>query len=337
MSALRAHGDIHLPVRITLELLDLDRRTIDVTGPITIGREPPCDVVLDDGSVSKEHARIEPHDLGFVIIDLDTTNGTSTGGVPLVPHVPRLLLDGSLMTIGKLRANVRVRPEIAHANDDPSTKELALRMLRNAGDLARDHATLVVVEGAEMGTRLTLRESGRVWTVGRDRASDLALSDGALSLKHIAVREEEGVIELRDLGSRHGTLLLMRNLGTNAWTKWPARACVAIGNIVIGLETPRPSASINSAAPPLPPPAKEPERQEPQALPALVEAGSPEAAVPERPDRSGAKAEAPMVAAPVVVEARGKRSRSVLEVAIFGAALMFLLMLLGFLAWVLTS
>src|SRR5439155_18843305 len=48
--------------------------------PITIGRDPGCDVVVPGGRVSRHHARIEllggPHRL----TDLDSVNGTQVSG-----------------------------------------------------------------------------------------------------------------------------------------------------------------------------------------------------------------------------------------------------------------
>ena len=46
------------------------------TAPITIGRSPDCTVVIDDDYASNHHARISPHESGWIIEDLGSTNGT---------------------------------------------------------------------------------------------------------------------------------------------------------------------------------------------------------------------------------------------------------------------
>lgn len=46
------------------------------TTPITIGRSPDCTVVIDDDYASNHHARISPHESGWIIEDLGSTNGT---------------------------------------------------------------------------------------------------------------------------------------------------------------------------------------------------------------------------------------------------------------------
>lgn len=46
------------------------------TTPITIGRSADCTVVIDDDYASNHHARISPHESGWMIEDLGSTNGT---------------------------------------------------------------------------------------------------------------------------------------------------------------------------------------------------------------------------------------------------------------------
>ncbi|HVQ28849.1 MAG TPA: FHA domain-containing protein [Vicinamibacteria bacterium] len=41
-----------------------------------VGREPGCDVVISDGSVSRKHARIEKKGVGFTVTDQGSANGT---------------------------------------------------------------------------------------------------------------------------------------------------------------------------------------------------------------------------------------------------------------------
>ena len=45
-----------------------------------LGRSRDCDVVLDDGNVSRRHAEIRPQGDGWVINDLHSTNGVLVEG-----------------------------------------------------------------------------------------------------------------------------------------------------------------------------------------------------------------------------------------------------------------
>src|SRR5262245_38113296 len=44
--------------------------------PLVVGRGEDCDIVINDQSVSRRHARISPRPGGYNIIDLQSTNGT---------------------------------------------------------------------------------------------------------------------------------------------------------------------------------------------------------------------------------------------------------------------
>jgi hypothetical protein len=56
---------------------------------IVLGRDPLCDLALRAGGVSRQHAEIERGaDGGFLLRDLDSRNGTTIAGLPLVGKVP---------------------------------------------------------------------------------------------------------------------------------------------------------------------------------------------------------------------------------------------------------
>ena len=48
-----------------------------------IGRDPACDIVLEDDRVSRRHARLTFIEGAWRLADLESTNGTSLGGAPL--------------------------------------------------------------------------------------------------------------------------------------------------------------------------------------------------------------------------------------------------------------
>lgn len=55
---------------------------------IVLGRDALCDLALRAGGVSRQHAEIEHAGDGFQLRDLDSRNGTSLAGLPLVGKVP---------------------------------------------------------------------------------------------------------------------------------------------------------------------------------------------------------------------------------------------------------
>lgn len=73
-----------------------------------IGRDPGCDIVLDDDGISRRHARIDRLETGYhELVDLSSTNGTLVAGRPLQRMV---LLDGDRFTVGDTRFTFRSSP-----------------------------------------------------------------------------------------------------------------------------------------------------------------------------------------------------------------------------------
>lgn len=71
--------------------------------PLVIGKkEDECDLVLDDESVSRLHARILPEAGGYMIEDLNSTNGTFKNGIRLRPYEKRKLVSGDEIRTGSV-------------------------------------------------------------------------------------------------------------------------------------------------------------------------------------------------------------------------------------------
>src|SRR5690606_22254096 len=60
---------------------------VDVRGQrITLGRSTACDLVIDDTTVSREHAAFVRRGDTWWIVDLGSTNGTTVNGVRAAEH-----------------------------------------------------------------------------------------------------------------------------------------------------------------------------------------------------------------------------------------------------------
>ena len=51
--------------------------------PFIVGRDPDCDLTIGERSVSRQHAKFDRTSDGFMITDLDSTNGTCVNGVKI--------------------------------------------------------------------------------------------------------------------------------------------------------------------------------------------------------------------------------------------------------------
>jgi diguanylate cyclase (GGDEF)-like protein len=65
--------------------------------PIVIGRASDCDIRINDHSVSRRHARIQPGADGYYAVDLQSTNGTYINDIPASMYK---LKDGDYLRVG---------------------------------------------------------------------------------------------------------------------------------------------------------------------------------------------------------------------------------------------
>ena len=72
---------------------------VDLGEQVTsVGRLPSCTVTIEDGNVSREHARIQPGTNGYVVHDLGSTNGTLVNGQRI--SGTRTLVDSDIVSFG---------------------------------------------------------------------------------------------------------------------------------------------------------------------------------------------------------------------------------------------
>jgi len=71
---------------------------------VSFGRRPESTVVLADPNVSRAHAEVRPHGNGYLLVDLNSTNGSRVNGARVASHD---LQDGDEIMLG----NTRIRFE----------------------------------------------------------------------------------------------------------------------------------------------------------------------------------------------------------------------------------
>ncbi|MEZ4241849.1 MAG: FHA domain-containing protein [Myxococcota bacterium] len=93
-----------------------------VAGEAILGRSPDADVVLNDATVSRHHARLTAAPLA--VEALTASNGTFVDGEALVPGAPAPLADGARLQLGGVILTVGVLAET-----DPVVEPLGARAL----------------------------------------------------------------------------------------------------------------------------------------------------------------------------------------------------------------
>jgi pSer/pThr/pTyr-binding forkhead associated (FHA) protein len=89
-------------------------RQIALRGPVVLGRDQSADVVLEDGQISRRHARVTPSASGGIVVeDLESTNGTFVNHDEV--HSPVELAPGDELLVGvtvmQLRSPEQVRAQ----------------------------------------------------------------------------------------------------------------------------------------------------------------------------------------------------------------------------------
>ena len=78
---------------------------ITVHGPVIVGRNPGCDIVIAAGYVSGRHARFSLMGQNLFVEDLGSRNGTTVNDRPIVD--PVALRSNDVVTVGDVSIRVR--------------------------------------------------------------------------------------------------------------------------------------------------------------------------------------------------------------------------------------
>lgn len=76
----------------------MEGKTLPVLQLSVIGRDPEVDIPIDDRTASRRHAELRPTEVGLVLRDLDSSNGTWMGEQCL--DGPVLLKSGDIFSLG---------------------------------------------------------------------------------------------------------------------------------------------------------------------------------------------------------------------------------------------
>ncbi len=176
-----------------------------------LGRHPECDIVLDSGAVSRQHARIQRVDDRFYIEDMQSRNGTYVNGRQI--RQPQVLNDQDRITLCDV---------VLVFSDDPADKQATVSRSTVAGP----QATAVMIDDEPVGegnstvmTRLNVSSGSSslrleanpqaklkaLFEISRKLSRAVAMNDVLPkvldSLLAIFPQADRGVIVLRDAAS----------------------------------------------------------------------------------------------------------------------------------------
>ncbi len=159
---------------------------------LTLGRSRESAVVLDDGRVSRRHARIACSAHGFEIQDLGSANGTLLNGLPLPARRPCPLRPGDIVQIGSFQLAVRLPTAEA-----PAPPPLGTRLYISARP---EPGLAVYAEGRLQRFALDRPHI----TLGRRPDNDIVLPAPVVSGHHARLDWTGSTYRITDLGSANG-------------------------------------------------------------------------------------------------------------------------------------
>ncbi len=174
------------------------RFTVAAAGT-TIGRQDGNTIVLDDGRLSRQHARIDLAATGLTVTDLGSANGTRLNGRAVSGTQP--LRQGDRIQLGETTIAVEGGPQPEPRDDAtvpvplPNAPTTPLRPASGAP------TPLLVVQGS--GQRFPLDRPSLV--AGRQPGSDIVLDDTQASRQHARFEVRGDQVTVTDLGSANGT------------------------------------------------------------------------------------------------------------------------------------
>ena len=164
-----------------------------------IGRDPACEIMVDDPSASRRHALVQPSAGGYVIEDLGSKNGTLVNDVPTTTA---RLLDGDVVMIGTVRLVFTAAPatstttSVVLVDDEPRRDTASFTTRRDPLSLPQRRLQMLY----ELSGRLTSLRAGT------------ELLDDAMDICFETLRFERGAIAVRQPGARTVDWPIVRNL-----------------------------------------------------------------------------------------------------------------------------
>ena len=178
--------------------------TVNLGGnTISIGRSKDNDLVLDDPTVSRHHARITYQDGRYTIENLSGASGTRVSGknVGVGP-----IASGETVKLGNtevgfnLGGHGRKPIQVQYPNKPVIDNPMSTRVIDKANS---SMAWLAVTEGPSIGNSWQLKE-GTTY-IGRESREGISLDDQYISRKHAMLKVEKGQVHIFDFGSTGGT------------------------------------------------------------------------------------------------------------------------------------
>jgi pSer/pThr/pTyr-binding forkhead associated (FHA) protein len=164
----------------------------------TVGRSVDNDLVIDDPSVSRNHARITSDGKDYYIEDLNSTSGTHLDGLKISKSQ---IASGATIRLGNSEIEFNQRQMDLENDGVQRGADLSATRIINSPDGIKP--LLIGTSGSATGQTFDLVIGDNI--VGRDSTCNVMLSDSYISRQHAMIKLDQGITTIFDLGSTGGT------------------------------------------------------------------------------------------------------------------------------------
>jgi pSer/pThr/pTyr-binding forkhead associated (FHA) protein len=192
----------------------INRHVID-KDVLSIGRARDNDIVIENLSVSRNHARIKRQGDSFVLMDMTSANGTLVNGAKITKVE---LAHNDVLTIGKhtlifletseseaVGAETVLSSQSAVGPPAPSRSGVVTPPPASAAVPENILGVLRVTSGRQQGQEFRIKDLET--TIGRAGENTIRLHDWSVGRRHAAIIRQGPAFLVRDLGSWRGTHL----------------------------------------------------------------------------------------------------------------------------------
>lgn len=181
-------------------------RHLDLKGrdTFTLGRDPLNDMEINHPSVSRFHAQIKKQDGSYIVLDLNSTNGTFLNGKQIVGHHP--LRVGDSIRVGPTNLVFNLNETLLHSNEEGNLRIDALGLNKQINkdlnllqdiSLSIQAREFVVIAGVSGGGKSTLLDALNGF---RPATSGNVLVNGTDLYRNFnAYRNQIGYVPQRDI------------------------------------------------------------------------------------------------------------------------------------------
>lgn len=184
----------------------------------TIGRSPDSDIIIDDPTVSRNHAVVIYSNGKFLLKDSNSANGTYINDQKIEEAV---ITNGDIVRFGQVSLEFQTPKRKEKQQQRPPSDPVR----RKKEELKPEPAPLNTVPEAWLigtnGEAFPIRAGKN--TIGRQDDNSIVLNEVTVSRHHASITYEKGSFTIEDLGSSNGTFINGEKIG-------PGKHVISIGD-----------------------------------------------------------------------------------------------------------